>query len=152
MVVTNATPTAGTLPDSATYVIDAGQTLEPVVKVPVIVGVGKSELEPRLDVVQVPVFLAESPAPALGVEVSLSPKCFEVLEPKESPDADGVWMGDEILRSETFRMAVEAVEWLDVDTVLSADVPFRPDELDPPFPLLILLGRLVGFGTSVKSM
>lgn len=90
MVVTNATPTTGTLLDSATYVIDAGQILEPVVKVPVIVGVGKAEVEPRLDVVQVPVFLAESPAPALGVEVSLNPKFFEVLEPKISPDADRV--------------------------------------------------------------
>lgn len=61
-------------------------------------------------------------------------------------------MGDETLRSETVSIALVTVEWLDVDTVLSADVPFRPDELDPPFPLLVLLDRLVGFGTSVKSM
>ena len=110
MVVINATPTTGTLLDSATYVIDAGQTLEPVVKVPVIVGVLKVEVNLQLDGVQVPEFVAESPALALGAEVSLYPKCFEVLEPKESPDTDGFPTVDEILWSETVSITLVAVE------------------------------------------
>ena len=121
-VVTNATPTTGTLPDSATYVIDAGQTLEPVVKVPVIVAVVKAEVKFRLDGVQVPELLAETPAPALDVEVSLNPKCSEVLEPREIPEADEVGMGEDTLRSVTVSIALVAVEWLNVDALLRADV------------------------------
>lgn len=102
-VVINATPTTGTLLDSATYVIDAGQTLELVPADLVIDGVRSADLRLRSDRVHAPELTSVGPTTLLNVEVWLTPSDFEVMKPEESLKTDA-------LRSESCGVLVLAAE------------------------------------------
>ena len=130
-VVTNATPTTGTLLVSTTYVIDAGQTLELLPGDLVIDGVPSADVRLRPDRIHAPEVVAVSLTILLNVEVLLKPPFVEVMKPEEDPNSDAPGV-------KYFAVLVLAAERLfDVSAVLSVNVESTYDELFLPAALCL---------------